>query len=205
MTFRLCFRIVMGTSFLHISVEKRLYAQAWLGQKMSVVKYVLLPNAGVLQYRFYLYYILFSESDGNISRVQLPRRRSAVRGTFPSWLHRSRVSSFCWWIRGWHKRESTQGIHPGFAPQGRRHQKSKNRGISGLTKRTYVLQKLKKKKKEVISAEVVYFINERWSYLSGKVSEFDFATWNTSLEIFNFCTNDLCAFVGIKKKNFKEK
>ena len=36
-------------------------------------------------------------------------------------------------------------IHPGFETQGRRHQKSKNRGISSPTKITYVLQKLKKK------------------------------------------------------------
>ena len=31
----------------------------------------------------------------------------------------------CWLYRGPHKRESTQGIHPGFETQGRRHQKYK--------------------------------------------------------------------------------
>ena len=47
------------------------------------------------------------------------------------------------WIWGSHKRESMQGIHPGFETQGRRHQKSKNRGINNPKKRSYVLQKFK--------------------------------------------------------------
>ena len=39
-----------------------------------------------------------------------------------------------------------QGIHPGFETHGRRHQKSKNRVISGPTKRTDVFQKFSNKK-----------------------------------------------------------
>ena len=38
-----------------------------------------------------------------------------------------------------------QGIHLGFETQGRHNQKSKNRGVSSPTKRTYVLQKFLKK------------------------------------------------------------
>ena len=36
----------------------------------------------------------------------------------------------------------------GFETQRRHHQNSKNRGISGPTKRTYILQNFEKKKKE---------------------------------------------------------
>ena len=44
------------------------------------------------------------------------------------------------------RRGSTQeeGIHPGFETQGRCRPEVQNRGISGPTKRTCVLQKLKK-------------------------------------------------------------
>ena len=59
----------------------------------------------------------------------------------PCWPLYSQQLSHQRWIWGSHKRESIQGIHPGFETQGRRHQKSKTRSISGPTKRTYVLKK----------------------------------------------------------------
>ena len=43
-------------------------------------------------------------------------------------------------------KQASEGTHPGFENQSRRHQKSQNWGISGPTKMTDVLQKLKKTK-----------------------------------------------------------
>ena len=46
---------------------------------------------------------------------------------------------------------ANEGIHPSFETQGRRHQKFRNSGISGTTRRTPVLQKIQFKKKRVPS------------------------------------------------------
>ena len=66
-----------------------------------------------------------------------------VETSASTWIEKARLP--CWplysqqvlhqrWIWGAHKRESMQGIHPGFEPQGRCHQKSKT-GVSVVSQK----------------------------------------------------------------------
>ena len=64
-----------------------------------------------------------------------------------------------------HASESTLALKR----QDRRHQKSKTRGISGQTKRTCVLQKLKKKKKKDLNIFTAPFLANPTSYSHKKV------------------------------------
>ena len=61
------------------------------------------------------------------------------KAQLPCWPLYSQQVLLQRWIWGSHKQESTQGIHPGFETQGRRHQKSKTGVSMAPTKRTYDL------------------------------------------------------------------
>ena len=94
----------------------------------------------------------------------------------PCWPLYSQQVSHQRWIWGSHKREST---HPSWLwNPGQTSPEVQNRGISGPTKRTYVLQKLKKtnKKQSLVLLQTVCFIVEFASVYSAVQVEVSLCT-----------------------------
>ena len=111
-----------------------------------------LPRSRERQFT-YLWYTVLCSPQGQFC-VQTPNLHQCFVDTSASmWIKKAQLPysqpvSHQRGIWGSHKQESTQGIHPGFETEGRRHQKSKT-GVSVA----YVLQKFFKKSTWVVKID----------------------------------------------------
>ena len=125
------------------TIKQKLYRYSWSELQSRVRQRITLRktnNSECWPSRSGLVVLAACDTDGRGFQIQ-PEPQVSRKACWPLF---SQQVSYQRWILGSDPWQSTQGIHPGFETQGRYHQKSKNRGISSPTKRTFFFQKLKK-------------------------------------------------------------